>query len=124
MAQQNTRTQRIADQMQKELAVLIQREVKDPRIGMVTVTGVRVSRELDHAKVYFSVMGLDPNDVQSAEQTKKGLTQAAGFLRSELSKRIKIRTTPMLKFIYDHSIEDGSRLSALIDLAIEEEGKK
>ena len=119
MAQEFSRIQRIADQIQKELALLIQREVKDPRVGMVTITAVRVSRELDHAVVYFTALGLNASE-QRIEESTQGLNKAAGFLRSELSKRLKIRTTPKLKFVYDSSIEDGNRLSALIDSALAE----
>jgi ribosome-binding factor A len=108
------RTDRVADQIQRELAILIQQEVKDPRVGMVTITAVKVSKEFENALVYFTVMG----DDAAVASTTEGLTKAAGFIRSELAHRLKLRTTPQLQFVYDTSIDDGARLSALINKAI------
>ena len=121
MAQEYSRKQRVADEIQRQLAILIQREVKDPRVGMLTITGVVVSKEFEHAKVYFSVLGDDKN----IKETLEGLHQAAGFLRRELAKHLKLRTTPQLHFEFDQSLSEGNRLSALIDEAIasEETGK-
>ncbi len=116
MATRNyNRTDRVADQIQRELAQLIAYQVKDPRVGMVTITGVDVTREFDHAKVYITVMGADEAGI---EETLTGLRKAAGFLRRELGKVIRIRTIPQLHFHYDDSIERGTRLSALIDEAV------
>jgi ribosome-binding factor A len=98
---------------QRELSGLVQRELRDPRVGMITITSVDVSPDLSHAKVYFTV--LDKEKVADATQ---GLQRAAGFLRSELSRRIKLYTTPQLRFVYDESVERGDRLSRLIDAAI------
>lgn len=109
------RTDRIADQMQRELAQLITYEIKDPRLGMVTITGVEVSRELDHAKVFVTVMRAD---AETAAQAIKILNNAAGFLRKALNGVIRLRTIPQLHFIYDESIERGARLSALIEEAV------
>jgi ribosome-binding factor A len=108
------RTGRVAEQIQRELADLIQMEVKDPRVGLVTLTGVEVTQDYAHAKVYFTTM-------QSAEQAPKaqaGLEHAAGFLRSQLAHRMKLRIMPQLHFIYDTSVENGVRLSRLIDEAV------
>jgi ribosome-binding factor A len=108
------RTGRIAEQIQRELADLIQMEVKDPRVGLVTLTGVEVTQDYAHAKVYFTTM-------KSAEQAPKaqaGLEHAAGFLRSQLAHRMKLRIMPQLHFIYDTSVENGVRLSQLIDEAV------
>jgi ribosome-binding factor A len=108
------RTGRVAEQIQRELAELIQMEVKDPRVGMVTLTGVEVTQDYAHAKVYFTTM-------KSAEQAPKaqaGLEHAAGFLRSQLAHRMKLRIMPQLHFIYDTSVEHGVRLSQLIDEAV------
>ncbi len=110
----NSRTRRIADQIQRQLAELIQTEVRDPRIGMVTITGVEVTHELEHAKVYFTVLG----EAAEAEESARILNRAAGFLRSALARRLKLRTTPQLHFVYDQSVEHGNRLSALIDQAV------
>jgi len=116
MPQEYSRTQRIADQIQKYLAQLIQSELKDPRVGMVTITAVEVSRELDIARIYFSSYDMENEPGLALE----GLQRAAGFLRSALAKRLKIRTTPKLIFVRDESVEYGNRLSALIDEAIDD----
>ncbi|MCI0505244.1 MAG: 30S ribosome-binding factor RbfA [Gammaproteobacteria bacterium] len=114
MAREFNRSDRVADQIQRELAALIQFEVKDPRIGMVTITGVEVSREFEYAKVYFTVLG----DNAVREATVKGLTHAAGFLRRELAHRLKLRITPELQFVYDQSIDNAIRISELISTAV------
>lgn len=108
------RTRRVGEQMQRELAALIREEVKDPRVGMVTVAGVEVTRDLAHAKVYITVLG----DAESRDASLAALNKAAGFLRHELGQRMLTRTVPQLRFVYDESIERGSRLSALIDKAV------
>lgn len=110
------RTDRVADQLQKELAVLIQREIKDPRLGMVTVSGVTVSRDLGYADVHVTLLG-----EQDAERIKENLTvlkRAAGFLRSQIARRIKLRHVPELRFHFDESVVRGQRLSSLIDEAV------
>jgi len=125
MQHENPRSQRVADQIQRELASLLQREVKDPRIGMVTITAVNVTRELDHANVYFTVLSPKPlADEQASsqqtniqDQTQAGLEKASGFLRRELSRRLKLRVTPMLHFIFDKSMTEGNRLANLIEMA-------
>jgi ribosome-binding factor A len=114
MAREFNRTDRVADQIQRELAALIQLEVKDPRVGMVTITGVEVSREFEHARVYFTVLG----DDKARESTMEGLTRAAGFLRRELAHRLKLRSTPDLQFVYDQSIDNAARMSELIAKAV------
>lgn len=122
MPREFKRTDRIADQMQKELAVLIQQEMKDPRLGlMVTVSGVQVSTDLAHAKVFVTFLGKDTDEeIQGALKVLNG---AAGFLRTELSRRIKLRTMPALKFLFDASLLRGRELSSLIDSAIAEDKK-
>jgi len=107
------RPQKLGDLIQRELSELVQRELRDPRIGMITLTGVDVSPDLSHAKVFYTT--LDPAHVDDAG---KGLKRAAGFLRSQLAKRIKLYTTPELRFEYDESVERGDRLSRLIDAAL------
>lgn len=110
------RTDRVGDQLQKELAVLIQREVKDPRLGMVTVSGVTVSRDLGYADVYVTLLGED--EPQRIKENLKVLRQASGFLRSQIARRIKLRHVPELRFHYDESVVRGQRLSSLIDEAV------
>ena len=112
------RLRRIADQIQRELAGLLRSELKDPRVGFITLTGVEVSPDLAHAKVFFTTLG----DAQSLSLTEEGLERAAGFLRAQLGARLKLRVTPQLHFHHDASIEQGVRLSQLIDAAIT--GKK
>ena len=119
MAKDYSRTQRIGDQMQRELAMLIQREIKDPRLGLVTLTGIDVSRDLAHAKVYFTVMGKD--DAASIALNQEILQEAAGYLRMLLGKAIKLRTIPQLHFHYDESVRRGAQLSALIERAVAED---
>lgn len=119
MPREFSRPQRVAAQLQRELAQLIQFCVKDPRVGLVTVSGVEVSRDLSHAKVFVSMLD-GKHDVKDA---LKGLNSASGFLRSELSKRVKMRAVPNLHFVYDASVENGANLSALIDAAIASDRK-
>ncbi|WP_346796407.1 30S ribosome-binding factor RbfA [Halomonas sp. Bachu 37] len=110
------RTDRVADQLQQELAVLIQREVKDPRLGMVTVSGVTVSRDLGYADVYITLLG--ENDGERIKENLQVLKRAGGFLRSQIARRIKLRHVPELRFHYDESVVRGQHLSSLIDEAV------
>ena len=114
MSKDNSRVLRIADQIQRELADLIQHEIKDPRVGSITITAVEVTRDYSHAKVFYTTLGSE----EEKFLVENGLQHAKGFLRSNLSHRIKLRVTPQLLFIYDESIERGMRLSRLIDEAI------
>ncbi|WP_110707085.1 30S ribosome-binding factor RbfA [Salinicola sp. CR57] len=110
------RTDRVADQLQQELAVLIQREIKDPRLGMVTVSSVKVSRDLGYADIYVTLLG--ENDPARVKENLAVLKRAAGFLRSQIARRIKLRHVPELRFHYDESVVRGHKLSALIDEAV------
>ncbi|MBH3429909.1 30S ribosome-binding factor RbfA [Pseudomonas alkylphenolica] len=121
MAKEYSRTQRIGDQMQRELAQLIRREVKDPRVGLVTITAVDVSRDVGHAKVYITVMGQD--SAEDIKQSLKVLNAAAGFLRMQLGKEMKLRSVPQLHFHYDESVTRGAHLSALIERAVAEDSQ-
>lgn len=105
------RVGRVSEQIKKELSSIIQMELKDPRIGFITVTGVETTSDLSQAKIYLSVLG---NDEQK-EATLKALASATGFLRSELGKRMKLRHTPVLLFKFDSSIEYGSRIESLLE---------
>ena len=119
MKKGSQRIQRVAEQIQQDLADLLRTEVKDPRIGMVTVTQVEVSADMAHAKVYFTALtGREHGDAAVA-----ALSRTAGFLRSQLSQRLKLFTVPQLHFIYDDSIESGMRLSQLIDEAVADDRK-
>ena len=104
------RPQKLGELIQRELSELLQRELRDPRVGMITITGVDVSPDFSHAKVFFTVL-----EKQRLEATREGLRRAAGFLRSQLARRIKLYTTPELRFEYDESVERGDRLSRLIN---------
>jgi ribosome-binding factor A len=114
MPKDYSRTLRVADQMQRELAELIRLEVKDPRVGMVTLTGVEVTSDYTHAKVFFTLLGTPAQQ----EAAQRGLTHAAGFLRGQIGRRIKLHATPELHFVFDESVERGDRLSQLIDRAV------
>jgi ribosome-binding factor A len=107
------REERVGAAMRRELALLLREEMKDPRLGMVTIQEVRVSRDLSHAKVYFTV--LDDSRIKQAQQV---LDKAAAFLRRRLSERMVLRNVPQLHFVYDKSVAEGMRLSALIDEAV------
>ncbi|MGO2131586.1 MAG: 30S ribosome-binding factor RbfA [Halomonas sp.] len=113
------RTDRVADQLQKELAVLIQREIKDPRLGMVTVSGVEVSRDLGYADVHVTLLG--DTDAERVKENLGVLKRAAGFLRSKVAQRVKLRHVPELRFHFDESVVRGQRLSSLIDEAVAED---
>ena len=113
MKRSSGRPQKLGDQIQRELSNLLQREVRDPRVGMVTITSVDVSPDLSHAKVFFTIL-----EKQKLEETAQGLKRSAGFLRSQLARRIKLYTTPELRFVYDESVERGDRLSRLIDSVV------
>ena len=115
----SARSARIADQIQRSLAELIRLEVRDPRVGLVTLTGVELSRDQSHAKVFYTVMGSGPQ----AEAAGEGLEHAAGFLRSALAQRLTTRKVPELHFEYDESVERGMRLTRLIDEALAPPGK-
>jgi len=118
MPREFSRGKRIADHIQRELAIVIQREIKDPRIGMVTLNEVKGSRDLAYADVYFTMF---PSE-NSGESTKV-LNNAAGFLRSQLAKILATRTTPRLRFHFDETIENGARLSKAIDDAIRQDSE-
>ena len=139
MPREFSRGRRVADHIQKELAVLIQQEVKDPRLGLVTINEVKVSRDLGFADVYFTSFssdtfrandsldeGEDEDEVEDAEREERNslspaelLENAAGFLRSRLAKSLSTRTTPKLRFHYDHTIEQGAKMTQAIKKAIE-----
>ncbi|OGS80731.1 MAG: ribosome-binding factor A [Gallionellales bacterium GWA2_59_43] len=106
------RTDRVAQQIQRELAELVRLEISDPRVRLVTITGVEVANDYSHAKIFFT--RLDGKN----EEAQQGLERAGGFLRSQLARSLKLRIMPQLHFVYDASVERGSHLSQLIDQAV------
>jgi len=118
MAERGQRVRRVGDQIQRELAELIRDSVRDPRIGTVTVSGVEVSRDLGHARVYVTVLGAEPEESRRAAEL---LGHAAAFLRRELSKRMRLRSVPQLHIDYDPSFDRGAHLGQLIDSAIRDD---
>ena len=115
MPREFSRPQRVAEQLQRELAVLLQREIKDPRLGMVTVAAVEVSRDLAYATAYVTFLGKDSaKDIEAALKVLEGV---AGYLRSMLGKTMRMRQIPNLKFKYDEAQERGRSMSSLIEKA-------
>ena len=124
MAKEFSRATRVAEQMQRELADLLMFEVKDPRIGMVTITAVEVTGDMAHAKVFYSAPQAKSTQAPSAanhaktlQSIQNGLENSAGYLRTQVAKRMLLRTVPQLHFVYDASIDIGMKMSQLIDAA-------
>ncbi len=120
MPKEFSRSQRVAEQIRRELAELIRLEVKDPRVGFITLTDVEISPDYAHAKVFFTSM----KGEEGLDEILAGLRRASGFLRRELGRRVRIHTTPELHFHYDASVERGSRMSKLIDEAVREDNAR
>jgi ribosome-binding factor A len=116
MPRTSNRLDKISDLLKKELALLIHAEIRDPRVGMVSVTGIKLSRDLAYADVFITMLGKD--DVESSKEGVAALNKAGGYLRSLLAKRVNLRATPKLKFIFDESVVRGQYLSSLIDKAV------
>jgi ribosome-binding factor A len=114
MKRHSQRAARVAEQIQRELADLLANEVKDPRVGRVTITHVDVSADMAHATVHFTHLA----GKEHAGETLSALARTAGYLRSELANRLDLYSVPQLRFAYDDSIESGMRLSKLIDDAV------
>jgi len=115
MAKEFSRSERVGDYVRRELALIIQREVRDPRLGMVSITAVDVSRDISHARVHFTLLGSDT--AEDAKPCTDVLNNAAGFLRSALARDASMRSVPKLRFIFDSSIGRGRDLEALISRA-------
>ena len=127
MPKDYSRTRRVGEQVQREMAQLVQQEIKDPRLGLVTISAVKLSKDMSHANIFFTVLNEDDSSesdkAESAknttvEDTLKILDGAAGFLRHELAKRMQLRIVPQIHFKYDESISYGNDLSALINKAM------
>ena len=115
MAREFSRAERVADHLQRELATLIQQELRDPRLGMVSVTAVKVSRDLAHARVYVTRLGSDSEE--EAQPAIDVLNGAAGYLRTQLARSTTMRTVPRLRFVFDSSVGRGRHMEALISAA-------
>ncbi len=111
------RNDRVRAAMREEISNMLQRDLKDPRLGFATVTDVRVSGDLQHVRVYVSILG----DDEERQQTMQALESARGYVRSEIGRRVQLRLTPEISFAYDDSIERGARLLRLISETIGEE---
>lgn len=112
------RSDRVAEQIQHDLAEIIRTELKDPRVGMVTLTGVEVTPDYAHAKIFFTSLANDGHIESLA-----ALQRAAGFLRSQLARRLQLRVVPLLAFHYDQSVQRGVELTHLIDQAVADKAK-
>ena len=114
MPKDYSRTRRVGEQIQREMAQLVQQEIKDPRLGLVTISAVKLSKDMSHANIFFTVL----DEEHPVEETVKILEGASGFLRHELGKRMQLRIVPHIHFKYDESIAHGNELSALISKAM------
>lgn len=122
MSKEFSRVDRLSQQMKKEMAVILQREIKDPRLhSMITVSDVEVSRDLSHAKVFVTFLGMDSEKVSD---NLKILNDAAGFVRSLIGKRIQARIVPHIRFAFDESLNEGIRMATLVDSARREDERR
>lgn len=122
MSREFKRSDRVAQELQKEIAVILQREVKDPRIGMVTVSDVEVSRDLAYAKIFVTF--LFDNDPEAIKEGMKGLEKASPYIRTLIGKAMRLRIVPELRFIYDESLVEGMRMSNLVSNVIKNDEAK
>ena len=133
MAKEFSRSTKVAEQMQRELANLLMFEVKDPRVTMVTVTAVEVTGDMAHAKIFYSAPQAKQNaantqnianHAKTLQTIQNGLEKSAGFLRTQVAKRMLLRTVPQLHFVYDESIDIGIKMAQLIDAAMASNDQK
>lgn len=123
MAKEFGRPQRVAQELQKEIAIILQREIKDPRLGMmVTVSGVEVSRDLAYAKVFVTF--LNDQDEEAVKHGLKALKEASGYIRILLGKAMRLRIVPELTFFYDNSLIEGMRMSNLVSNVIRNDAER
>lgn len=115
MAREYARTDRVGQQIQKEIAIILMREIKDPRLSMTTVSAVEVTRDLAYAKVFVTFYNDDADAIKASLEV---LADAEGYIRSLLGKRLRARIMPHLRFVYDSSMSEGVRMSALVDQAV------
>ena len=126
MPREFSRSQRMAEQVRRELAEIVQDELKDPRLGFLSFTEVRMSRDLSHAVVYCSVFQADQDgsDGNTAQDSIDVLNRAVGFIRKSIARRIRARIVPTLKFVIDESVTRGAAMDDLIRDAIDSDNKK
>ncbi|MBR0573252.1 30S ribosome-binding factor RbfA [Pasteurella atlantica] len=122
MAKEFTRSDRVAQELQKEVAIILQREVKDPRVGMVTVSDVEISRDLAYAKIFVTFLFDEDDSV--VERGLEGLNQASGYIRNLVAKAMRLRIVPELRFFYDQSLVEGMRMSNLVSDVIRKDKQK
>ena len=115
MAKEYSRTSRVSQQVQKELARILQQEVKDPRIGMVTISGVDITRDLAYATVFVTFLTIGD---QTNEESLKGLNAASGYIRRLLGKAMRLRIVPEIRFTFDETLTEGLRISELVSGAV------
>ncbi|MFT6901663.1 MAG: ribosome-binding factor A [Colwellia sp.] len=115
MAREFARTDRVGQEIQKEIATILMREVKDPRLAMTTVSAVELTRDLAYAKIFVTFFTNEASEIKSSIEV---LNDAAGFIRSLLAKKLRARIMPHLRFVYDSSMAEGVRMSSLVDEAV------
>lgn len=115
MAKEYSRTSRVSQQVQKELARILQQEVKDPRIGMVTISGVDITRDLAYAKVFVTFLTIGD---QTNDESLEGLNAASGYIRKLLGKAMRLRIVPEVRFCFDETLTEGLRISSLVSGAV------
>jgi ribosome-binding factor A len=115
MAREYARTDRVGQQIQKEIAIILMREIKDPRLSMTTVSAVEVTRDLAYAKIFVTFFNDNADEIKASLEV---LAEAEGYIRSLLGKRLRARIMPHLRFVYDSSMSEGVRMSALVDQAV------
>ena len=120
MAREYARTDRVGQQIQKEIAVILMREIKDPRLSMTTVSAVELTRDLAYAKIFVTFFNDNPDEIKASLEV---LADAEGYIRSLLGKRLRARIMPHLRFVYDSSMSEGVRMSALVDQAVASDKK-
>ncbi|MGL4600066.1 MAG: 30S ribosome-binding factor RbfA [Plesiomonas sp.] len=121
MAKEFSRSKRVAQELQKEVAIILQREVKNPQIGMVTVSSVEVSRDLAYAKVFVTFLFDDNEAIASG---LKSLRDSTGYIRTLVGKAMRLRIVPELRFEYDQSLTEGMRMSNLVTSVIKEDNRR
>ncbi len=122
MAKAFNRSSRVGHELQKEIAIILQREIKDPRLGMVTVSGVDISRDLSYAKVFVTF--LNDDDPQVIEQGLNVLNDAKGYIRTLIGKAMRLRIIPEIKFFYDESLIKGMQMSSLVSDVIKQDNER
>lgn len=121
MAREFSRSDRVAQQIQREIAMILQREIKDPRVGMVTVSSVDLTRDLQHAKIYVTFFLAEEQNIEAGI---KVLNDAAGYIRTLLGKVMKLRVVPEVRFYYDKTLVEGMRISNLVSNTIREDQRR